>query len=126
MTAEPPGRRGMGSGSEPESAPSRGSRGGVWRQRETNLAHAAHPSRLGSGAGPLPAQELGRRRGINMPGRHSTVVADATPSKDCVLRVHLQWFVFCFVFFCCTTGMWDLSSPTRDRTCAPGIGSMES
>ena len=34
--------------------------------------------------------------------------------------------LFWFGFFCCTCGMWDLSSPTRDRTRAPCSGSVES
>ena len=32
-------------------------------------------------------------------------------------------FCFCFLFLAAPHGMWDLSSPTRDRTCATCIGS---
>ena len=37
-------------------------------------------------------------------------------------------FLVCFwgVFLATPHGMWDLSSPTRDQTCAPCIGSAES
>ena len=41
----------------------------------------------------------------------------------------LSWSasLFCFfVFLTAPRGMWGLSSPTRDRTCAPCIGSVES
>ena len=35
-------------------------------------------------------------------------------------------FVFIFIFLAVSRSMWDLSSPTRDRTRIPGIGSAES
>ena len=35
------------------------------------------------------------------------------------------WFLG-FFFFSMTHGMWDLSSPTRDQTCAPCNGTVES
>ena len=38
-------------------------------------------------------------------------------------------FIFSFLFVCFSAippGMWDLSSPTRDKTCAPYTGSVES
>ena len=36
------------------------------------------------------------------------------------------FFFFNFYFLAVPCGMWDLSYPTRDQTCAPCIGSMES
>ena len=39
----------------------------------------------------------------------------------------LSYFYYCFLIFLATPcGIWDLSSPTRDRTCAPCSGSVES
>ena len=46
------------------------------------------------------------------------------------LQGHCQTFSVCicayFFFLAMPHGMWDLSSPTRDRTCAPCSGSMKS
>ena len=36
------------------------------------------------------------------------------------------FFFFSFSFFAAPGGMGDLSSPTRDQTCIPCIGSMDS
>ena len=35
-------------------------------------------------------------------------------------------FIFIIYFLAMPSGMWDLSSPTRDQTHAPSIGSSES
>ena len=35
------------------------------------------------------------------------------------------WNILFFFFLAMSRGLWDLSSPTRDRTPAPGSGSME-
>ena len=88
MTAEPPSRRGVGSGSEPESAPSGGSRvsGGSRKLK----ADTRRPPKPTDGASSYPRAQ-GGNGGINIPRKHSTVFTDSTPSKDCVLRAHLQW-----------------------------------
>ena len=39
---------------------------------------------------------------------------------------HSFFFLFCFVLFCFSCGMWDLSSMTRDQTRIPCSGSTES
>ena len=43
----------------------------------------------------------------------------------CCIFIFIQFKKFSFSFFW-PHGMWDLVSPTRDQTCAPCIGSMES
>ena len=46
-------------------------------------------------------------------------------------KIRGTFFVFClfvclFLFLAAPCGMWDLSSPTRDRTCAPCSGCVDS
>ena len=111
MTAEPPGRRGMGSGSEPESARAgaagEGSGGGGKLKPDTR--RPPKPAERG----PFLPKNWGGDRGL-------------TPQEGTLrwsLMPHLQRTVFSgyifkgfwvFFFFGCTIGMWDLSSPTRD------------
>ena len=54
------------------------------------------------------------------------LVPPGEPAKTAHLEpffFHSNWF---FVFFLVSLSMWDLSFPTRDQTCTPCIGSMES
>ena len=43
-----------------------------------------------------------------------------------LIFILLLWLSFLIFTFCLPHSMWDLGSPTRDRTRAPCIGSMES
>ena len=50
----------------------------------------------------------------------------AVPPNVCLWETLSNRILFFFFFLAMPHGMWDLSSPTRDRTHAPCIGSAES
>ena len=63
----------------------------------------------------------GDQGGISDPQRRST-----KNSRHPFFIHQLTFVLFCFLVLAAPRGTWDVSSPTRNRTCTPCSGSLES
>ena len=95
--------------------------GKCWTQRRwfgwllAQLRTVSWVARLGS---------LVRRETARMPWRPWALVARDGKTSEKTLSLSGFFFFFWYIFLAVPPSMWDLSSPARDCTCIPRIGSI--